>query len=65
MNFNFDRTRKLAPAQTDDWEGAADRAARVRARRESLQPALACGGGQEQIGDLALESTATPPAGAA
>jgi len=57
VNFNFDRTRKIAPAQMDDWEAAADRAARARARRKArdtsfkLPPeaAKACGGGTQQM----------------
>ncbi|WP_424965671.1 magnesium-protoporphyrin IX monomethyl ester anaerobic oxidative cyclase [Dinoroseobacter sp. S375] len=36
VNFNFDRTRKIAKAQTDDWEAAADRASQARARRKAL-----------------------------
>ena len=50
VNFNFDRTRTIAPAQMDDWEAAADRAARARARRESAAGAVkACGGGDLQM----------------
>lgn len=51
VNFNFDRTRKIAPAQMADWEAAADRAARARARarRESLAQMKGCGGGTEQL----------------
>ena len=53
VNFNFDRTRNVAPAQMDDWEAAADRAARAKARREaetaSREPIKACGGGNFQM----------------
>lgn len=52
VNFNFDRTRKIAPAQMADWEAAADRAARARARRESLAQVKGCGGGTEQLTDV-------------
>ncbi|WP_208351827.1 magnesium-protoporphyrin IX monomethyl ester anaerobic oxidative cyclase [Pseudaestuariivita rosea] len=50
VNFNFDRTRKIAKAQLDDWEAAADRAARAKARRESTA-VKACGGGDQQMDD--------------
>ena len=42
VDFHFDRTRTLAPAQTVEWEAAADRA---RKAREQRQPVLACGSG--------------------
>ena len=50
MDFSFDRTRKIAQAQIDDWEAAADRASRARARREAGQ-AMACGGGTMQLAE--------------
>ncbi|MEM8798920.1 MAG: magnesium-protoporphyrin IX monomethyl ester anaerobic oxidative cyclase [Pseudomonadota bacterium] len=54
VNFNFDRTRSIAPAQLDDWESAADRARQAKARREGKiadtpQVVKACGGGSEQL----------------
>jgi anaerobic magnesium-protoporphyrin IX monomethyl ester cyclase len=49
VNFNFDRTRKIVPAQMDDWEAAADRASQARARREARQPLIACGGGTARL----------------
>jgi len=63
VNFNFDRTRRIAPAQLEDWEAAADRAARLRARRASnagsksvpeeasipVEAIRACGGGDRQL----------------
>ncbi|MEM6464725.1 MAG: magnesium-protoporphyrin IX monomethyl ester anaerobic oxidative cyclase, partial [Pseudomonadota bacterium] len=53
VNFNFDRTRKIAPAQVDDWEAAAERAAKAREareRRKKLSGAvLPCGGGVQQL----------------
>ncbi len=56
VDFHFDETRKIAPAQldlwgTDDWETAADRAARGRAARAE---AKVCGGGEAQLSDEAL-----------
>ena len=52
VDFQFDRSRKIAPAQTADWEAAADRASRARARREGKnESAMACGGGSEQMRD--------------
>ncbi|MEM9108077.1 MAG: magnesium-protoporphyrin IX monomethyl ester anaerobic oxidative cyclase [Pseudomonadota bacterium] len=50
VNFNFDRTRTIAPAQMDDWEAAADRAAKARAARERMEETMmACGGGTQQL----------------
>ncbi|MDJ0869854.1 MAG: magnesium-protoporphyrin IX monomethyl ester anaerobic oxidative cyclase [Myxococcota bacterium] len=51
VDFHFDETRQIAPAQLDDWETAADRAARFRAARAE---AKVCGGGEEQLSDEAL-----------
>jgi len=51
VDFHFDESRRIAPAQLDDWETAADRAARGRAARAA---AKACGGGDEQLSDDAL-----------
>lgn len=56
VNFNFDRTRTIAPAQMEDWEAAADRAARAKARRTAAV-ATACGGGREQMEDAAPVAT--------
>lgn len=59
VDFKFDTSRKLARAQLDDWEAAADRAARARARKQSqlATPAdqvivKSCGGGEEQLEEL-------------
>ncbi|MFP4518828.1 MAG: magnesium-protoporphyrin IX monomethyl ester anaerobic oxidative cyclase [Oceanicaulis sp.] len=51
VDFNFDRTRTIAPAQIDDWQANADKAAIRRARRlsENPEPVMACGGGSEQM----------------
>jgi anaerobic magnesium-protoporphyrin IX monomethyl ester cyclase len=37
VDFHFDESRKIAPAQTADWEAAADRAARAAERREAVR----------------------------
>ena len=56
VDFHFDETRILAEADTDDWEAAADRAARAAERREAVRGQMktrasvrACGGGDEQM----------------
>ena len=46
VNFDFDRSRRVAPAQLEDWETSADRASRKRAARAA---AKVCGGGEEQL----------------
>lgn len=59
VNFNFDRTRTIAPAQMDDWQANADKAAIRRARRlsENPEPVKACGGGSEQMDERAGATT--------
>lgn len=52
VDFGFDMTRKIAPAQMDDWQAASERASQLRARKageaeEARTPILACGGGPE------------------
>ncbi|KUF11673.1 magnesium-protoporphyrin IX monomethyl ester anaerobic oxidative cyclase [Pseudoponticoccus marisrubri] len=37
VDFHFDETRQLAEAQLEDWEAAADRAARAAERREAVR----------------------------
>ncbi len=37
VDFQFDESRTLAPAQIADWEAAADRAARAKERREAVR----------------------------
>lgn len=59
VNFNFDRTRRIAPAQMDDWEAASDRADRLRAHRARQESVKACGGGTEQMAENA-KATAAP-----
>ena len=46
VDFGFDRTRRIAPAQTADWEAAAERAERLRS---ASMAANACGGGDQQL----------------
>ena len=72
VDFHFDTSRQLAKAQTDDWEAAQDRAARARARKQSLvsddydmlatdamgesAAVKACGGGDKQLTDVELDA---------
>ncbi|MEM1037899.1 MAG: magnesium-protoporphyrin IX monomethyl ester anaerobic oxidative cyclase [Pseudomonadota bacterium] len=37
VDFHFDETRTIAEAQMDDWEAAADRAAKAAERREAVR----------------------------
>ncbi|MEM8812159.1 MAG: magnesium-protoporphyrin IX monomethyl ester cyclase, partial [Pseudomonadota bacterium] len=48
VDFHFDKTRKMAPAETTDWQSIADRAAQKRAAQASLK---ACGGSKERMAD--------------
>lgn len=50
VDFHFDRTRRPAPAQTDDWEAAAERSR--KGKKPDPAFVLACGGGTEQMEDL-------------
>jgi anaerobic magnesium-protoporphyrin IX monomethyl ester cyclase len=74
VDFHFDKSRRIARAQMDDWEAAQDRAARARARKQALvtdeydmlatdatadaADIRACGGGDEQM----VENTAADAA---
>ena len=56
VDFHFDETRQLAEAQLEDWEAAADRAAKAAERREAVKAQMkeradvrACGGGDQQM----------------
>jgi anaerobic magnesium-protoporphyrin IX monomethyl ester cyclase len=62
VDFHFDETRTIAPAQMADWDAAADRAARAAERRAALRAqgkaraeertaerVMACGGGGLQM----------------
>jgi anaerobic magnesium-protoporphyrin IX monomethyl ester cyclase len=50
VDFHFDETRKIAKAQMDDWQAAADRASQLRARKKG-EAVMACGGGTEQMAE--------------
>ena len=62
VDFKFDHSKRLARAQTDDWESAQDRAARLRAQKAAAEVEVAipvdaikaCGGGDRQLDDAAL-----------
>ncbi len=58
VDFHFDDSRQMAEAQLEDWEAAADRAARAAERRETLRTQMkaraevrACGGSDKQMED--------------
>jgi anaerobic magnesium-protoporphyrin IX monomethyl ester cyclase len=56
VDFHFDRTRKIARAQLDDWQSTQDRAAQARARKQARQAderevVMACGGGKQQLAE--------------
>jgi len=69
VDFHFDTSRKIAPAQLEDWESAQDRAAQARARKqaaleeceEEVLVVKACGGGEQQLAE-ALEEPMREPA---
>ena len=61
VDFGFDKTRTLAPAQIEDWDSAADRASRARAARKGAASALevkACGGSTQQMEEIRSEQAA-------
>ncbi|MEL6206823.1 MAG: magnesium-protoporphyrin IX monomethyl ester anaerobic oxidative cyclase [Pseudomonadota bacterium] len=56
VDFHFDESRQLAEAQLEDWEAAADRAAKAAERRDAVRAQMkeraevrACGGGDQQM----------------
>ncbi len=59
VDFHFDKSKRIAKAQLDDWESAADRAARLRAQKAAeadgyripVEAVKACGGGDQQLED--------------
>jgi anaerobic magnesium-protoporphyrin IX monomethyl ester cyclase len=61
VNFHFDETRKIAPAQLADWEAAAERSRKMKQRAGGCagaeagggqpKPVFACGGGKEQMSE--------------
>ena len=48
VDFHFDESRTLTPAQSGDWKAASERSRKMQAR---LQDVKACGGGDEQMAD--------------
>ncbi|MBC2651292.1 magnesium-protoporphyrin IX monomethyl ester anaerobic oxidative cyclase [Novosphingobium aerophilum] len=65
VDFQFDRSRTLAPAQTADWQAAAERSRKAAERGAVVHDAAgvikACGGGDQQLSDEAADAFA--PAG--
>jgi anaerobic magnesium-protoporphyrin IX monomethyl ester cyclase len=69
VDFHFDTSRTIAPAQLEDWESSAGSGGAGRARKQALAGGLrgepikfvkACGGGQQQMdGTRSLESGET------
>ncbi len=56
LDFGFDRTRKVAPAQLEDWTAVHDRRVALRRARDKLADdstgrVMACGGGTEQMAE--------------
>lgn len=56
VDFQFDRSRSLVRAQTDDWEAVAQRSRKAAARDAVVHRAAdtvkACGGGTEQMENM-------------
>ncbi len=60
VDFKFDESRKIAPAQMEGWEAAVERSARIKRERAEGQKiefkprekVMACGGGDEQLAEL-------------
>ncbi len=50
VDFHFDRTRNIQPAQTDDWVAIADRR-NIKRKAEQPETLMACGGGTEQLAE--------------
>lgn len=48
VDFHFDTSRQIAPAQMADWQAAAERSRKIK---ETQVATLACGGGSEQMKD--------------
>ncbi|MFN3144228.1 MAG: magnesium-protoporphyrin IX monomethyl ester anaerobic oxidative cyclase [Paracoccaceae bacterium] len=59
VDFHFDTTRTIAEAQMEDWEAAADRAARAAERREALREQ-----GKARAGDRTAAKAFRMPNGA-
>lgn len=60
VDFGFDRTRTLERARVGDWKAVGERRLEKKTRTEDTpRPVMACGGGTEQLPDVAETS---PPA---
>ena len=55
VDFKFDKTRRIAPAQAVEWESAREKADRKRAERDAARVS-ACGGGAEQMAEETADS---------
>jgi len=61
VDFHFDDTRQIAPAQMEDWVAIQDRRQRAQERKKAVkaqleaerEPVLACGGGTQQMDEPA------------
>jgi anaerobic magnesium-protoporphyrin IX monomethyl ester cyclase len=58
VDFHFDNTRQIAPAQMEDWEAVAEKRRQIKGRTGKTgkssgegqpTPVAACGGGKEQM----------------
>jgi len=64
VDFHFDETREIAPAQMADWEAMADRKRKAAERKAALKEqirakkaeARACGGGEGQMSQADLDA---------
>jgi len=63
VHFDFDMSRSIADAQMDDWDAAADRAARAAERREAIR-AQGKERAKERAGDRAAPEAFRMPNGA-
>jgi anaerobic magnesium-protoporphyrin IX monomethyl ester cyclase len=72
VDFHFDETRRIEPAQMADWEALADRKRRAQERKAAVRAQVrerkavpvdslvkACGGTDEQLDDAALDALTT------
>ncbi|MCZ8375534.1 MAG: magnesium-protoporphyrin IX monomethyl ester anaerobic oxidative cyclase [Beijerinckiaceae bacterium] len=61
VDFHFDDSRQIAPAQMEDWVAVQDRRQRAQERKKAVkaqldaerEPVLACGGGSRQMEESA------------
>ncbi len=65
VDFHFDESKRLAKAQLEDWEAAADRAERLRAQRRNgggetvvvpVEAIKACGGTNRQLDETEAQA---------